>query len=198
MIIDVYKKVTVSLGGKCTLGCKHCYTNTRSFSHALKITPEIVIDKLLEEKGNFSTICISGDTDVFINQAEGLALLKNVVQQFTNETIMFTTRIIPSQTIINKIVELGNICSLKKQLFIPCISLITYSYPNNIENPKKVASSTERLDFLKHLAVHGLPCFLTLRPTFPFSLVPLSETEQILDYIGNVPAAVLGEVFLQF
>lgn len=115
---------------------------------------------------------------------------------FVDENIMFTTRLIPPKEIIKELIKIGNICNEREQLFVPCISVITYSYPNKIENGLLVPSTIERLNFFQTLISAGLPCFLTLRPTFPFEIVPLNEIVQILDYIKVTPAAVLGEVLL--
>jgi len=194
--VDSEGKITISLGGKCTLNCKHCYTNTSSFVHQPQISPKTASKLLQDCDAEFSTICVSGDIDCFLDPELGIELLTNIVENFETQNIMFTTRLIPQQNVIEKLIKLGEICTARKQLFIPCISLVSFNYPNVVENAKKVNSSIERLDFFKKLSNSGLPCFLTLRPTFPFSLVPFDEIEKILDYVDDSPAAVLGEVLL--
>lgn len=194
--IDENKKITVSFGGTCKLGCAHCYTNTTNFVHQEVLSVDNIIDILNSERGKFSTICISGDTDCFLEPFKSLELIKEIIKNFFDVNIMFTTRLIPPKEIVEELIKVGNICNRRKQLFIPCISVITYNYPNKIENGLLVPSTIERLNFFQTLISAGLPCFLTLRPTFPFEIVPLNEIIQILDYVKVTPAAVLGEVLL--
>lgn len=194
--IDDYKKITVSLGGICKLGCAHCYTNTGYFMHQKQLSSDEILKILKSRKGNFTTICISGDTDSFLDPYKGLELIQKIVKNFVTENIMFTTRLVPPRGIVEELSKIGNICNNRKQLFIPCISIVTFNYPNKIENSTLVPNTIERLNFLKALTSAGLPCFLTIRPTFPFEIVPFNEIVKILDYVKNTPAAVLGEVLL--
>lgn len=194
--IDKYKKITVSLGGICKLRCAHCYTNTRDFEHQKQLTIDEILNILKEKKGDFTTICISGDTDCFLEPYKGIELIQKIVTNFITENIMFTTRMIPPKEIVEELFLIGNICNKRKQLFIPCISVVTFNCPNKIENSLLVPNTIERLEFLRMLARAGLPCFLTIRPTFPFEIVPFCEIVQILDYVEDEPAAVLGEVLL--
>jgi hypothetical protein len=194
--VDQWGKITISLGGICSLGCKHCYTMTKAFNHQPAMTPASVILRMKEIRVPFSTICISGDTDCFLDPIQGLELIEMIVDNYHSESIMFTTRLVPSKFIIDKIIEVSKICKERNQLFIPCISLVSYTYPNTIERSNLVPSSIERLDFLNFLCDSGLSCFLTLRPTFPFSLVPKNEIVQILDYVAQRPTTILGEVLL--
>ena len=194
--VDEYGKVTISLGGVCTLGCKHCYTTTKAFKHQLAMSSSNVMTRLQNMNVNFTTICISGDTDCFLDPDAGLDLIEKIVSAYTLETIMFTTRLIPSPQIIQRLIQLGEICRKRKQLFIPCVSVVSFSYPNSVELVRRVPSSQDRLAFLNHLSDAGLTCFLALRPTFPFSVVPKEEVVKIIDFVGSHPAAVLGEVLL--
>jgi len=194
--IDKEKKITVSLGGNCKLKCAHCYTNTRDFEHQNQKTVDEILKVLNERRGDFTTVCISGDIDCFLDPYKGIELIQKIVTDFTTENIMFTTRIIPPKEIVEELFLIGNICNKRKQLFIPCISVVTFNYPNKIENSLMVPNTIERLEFMRVLVKAGIPCFLTIRPTFPFEIVPFFEIVQILDYIKDAPAAVLGEVLL--
>lgn len=195
--IDSEKKITVSLGGKCSLGCKHCYTNCSAFLHQDKITvKELIKDLGCIDSNTFTTICISGDVDTFLNPYEGLELIALLAEIYRKKTIMFTTRLVPNDNIKKELTLIGKKCLERGQLFIPCISVISFAYPNQIENSKLVPSTTERLDFFIKLCKSGIPCFLTLRPTFPFEIVQMSEIVNILKYVKNLPASVLGEVLL--
>ena len=200
LIADSNGKITISLGGRCTLGCRHCYTNTCGFVPQPIKSPVEAFEELQRYSnvvsGRISVICISGDIDCFLNPNNGITLLELVIENFKEETIMFTTRLVLSNSNIDRIKRLWRICSSRQQLLIPCISLITFTFPNDVENPSCVPTSIDRLIFLKKLASVGMICFLTLRPTFPFSIVSLEEIRQILEYIGSFTAAVLGEVFL--
>lgn len=196
ILVDKDKKITVSLGGICKLKCAHCYTNTRDFEHQKQLTVEETLKILEIKRGSFTTICISGDTDCFLDPYKGIELIQKIVANFTIENIMFTTRMIPPKEIIEELFLIGKICNERRQLFIPCISVVAFNCPNKIENNLLVPNTIERLEFLELLAGAGLPCFLTMRPTFPFEIIPFSEIVQILDYAKDAPAAVLGEVLL--
>ena len=132
-------KVTISLGGKCTLGCKHCYTNTNSFVCQPEVTPLEAIAELSKyDENSFSTICISGDTDFLLKATKGIELLRLILNHYCKHSVMFTTRLIPDPDLVYQIVELGKKCLNRGQMLIPCISIVSYSYPNQIEIPSKV------------------------------------------------------------
>src|SRR5262249_23918203 len=144
-IVDQFGKVTVSLGGVCTLGCRHCYTMTSQFKHAAVATGAQVVAELKRLDG-FSLICVSGDTDCFLEEDAGVDLLERIVQEFgTSTDLMFTTRMVPSASARRRIVNLADIARASGKLLIPCVSLVSYSYPNAVERAARVPSSLDRI-----------------------------------------------------
>ena len=72
-LIDAYGKVTVSLGGVCTLACRHCYTTAGSFTKPPSVSIAEVtrqLDALVEAGRDLKTICVSGDTDPFLDDEQ--------------------------------------------------------------------------------------------------------------------------------
>src|SRR4051794_37279502 len=94
--VDSEGKVTISTGGVCSLGCKHCYTLTSQFVHQPHMTPGQALEQLDKLNSSFSVICISGDTDSFEVKDEGLELLERVCSTHPKADVMFTTRLVPS------------------------------------------------------------------------------------------------------
>jgi hypothetical protein len=197
LFVDSFRKITVSLGGVCTLGCKHCYTNTRHFRHQKERSINSLVDDLHRiGSPQFDTICVSGDTDPLLNERDGLQLIKALTEEFVSQSIMFTTRLVPSTDGVGYLAKLASVARDRRQLLIPCISVATYSYPNRIEIPEKVPPTIARLEFMRLLAAMGLPCILTIRPTFPFSLVPKTEVMQLVRASVTDATIALGEIFL--
>ena len=196
IIVDSFEKATVSLGGACPLRCAHCYITTKQFHPSRKRNVEEVIDNLKQLKEPFTVICISGDTDCFLDPVTGLDLIKQVATSFEKTDIMFTSRLLPGEIVVDSIIALSREMAKSRRLLIPCVSLVTFSYPNRIENPRLVPSSEQRLHLLEQYMVGGLPCFLTLRPTFPFGLVTRGEVQRIIAEAVGKAVAVLGEAFI--
>lgn len=195
ILVDPHGKVTVSLGGRCPLACRHCYTMTPQFVHSPPRDVDDVIRALSLCKTPFNTICVSGDTDCFIDESQGLELLRRLVEHF-DDTIMFTTRLVPSDGAIDVLLKLGEICRNRQQLFIPCISVVTLTYPNEVEVPSRVPSGAQRLELMATLAAGGLPCILAMRPSFPFSVVSKAEVNALVNTAAACTTVALGEVFL--
>jgi DNA repair photolyase len=194
--VDSFGKITVSLGGACKLWCKHCYITAHQFQHPRKRAVESVIDELRALAGSFGVVCISGDTDCFLDEDAGWALIEGVCKAFPTIDVMFTSRLVPRPGIVARISELAAAMAEDARFLVPCVSAVTWSYPNKVENPRLVPSTAERVAFLRQFADQGIPCFLALRPTFPFSVVSRDEVEMLLAQCGNAPACVLGEAFI--
>ncbi len=194
--VDSFRKVTVSLGGVCTLACHHCYTMTRVFIHEPSRSVGDVLDELSGLPEPYRIICVSGDTDCFIEASAGLELLRRLIECHSDAVVMFTTRLIPPERIVDGLINLGQICRERCQLFIPCVSVITHSYPNALEDPKRIPSTVDRLAFLRTLSKAGLPGILAMRPTFPFTVVSKEEVTGVLNEAIGVACVVLGEALL--
>jgi hypothetical protein len=194
--VDEFGKVTVSLGGVCKLWCKHCYITARQFQHPTQRSVESVVAELREQEESFSVVCISGDTDCFLNEATGVELIERVCSSFPVVDVMFTSRLVPSGSAAERISELARDMARDSRLLVPCVSVVTWTYPNKVENPRFVPPTAERIAFMRHLADQGIPCFLAIRPTFPFTVVSRDEIQKIFAECGDAPACVLGEAFI--
>ncbi len=194
--VDGFGKVTVSLGGQCPLKCMHCYTTATQFMTTSRRTVGQVIEELKSLGDQFSTICISGDTDCFIRPALGLELIQQAAMSFPWTNIMFTSRLVPKEEIVHSIISLGQEMAKSRRLLIPCVSVVSYSYPNEVENPRIVPPTSARIDLLQRFTQGGLPCFLAMRPTFPFRVVPKSEVTSLVESAVGKAAVVLGEAFI--
>ncbi|MBZ5503862.1 MAG: radical SAM protein [Acidobacteriia bacterium] len=193
--VDEFGKITISLGGVCSLGCKHCYITSKDFRHQ----PDLQIAEVVETVAQFKElrcICVSGDTDPLLRPEESVSLMEQLARLYPKVPVTFTTRLVPSKAVYEKILALAAECSHRRQLFIPCVSLVTFSYPNRIENAQRVPPSSERLKLVADFVTVGIPCIVALRPTFSFSLVPEAETTSLVKSLPHGVAAVLGEVFL--
>ncbi len=194
--VDAYGKVTVSLGGKCPLACRHCYTMTSSFVHDAYMSTEDVLRSLQALSDPFTTVCVSGDTDPFIDPQLGLELIQGIAMAFPSIDVMFTTRLIPTDEVIEKLISLGEEMAGSQRLLIPAVSFVSMTVPNFSERSKRIPSSYARLNLLSSFNRGGLPTLLALRPTFPFHLVPREEVEEIICRASDSTTVVLGEVFL--
>lgn len=194
--VDNFGKVTISFGGICPLKCSHCYTVANQFVHSRLRKMDAILNELHALKEKFTTICISGDTDPFLFPEKTLDLLSILSTEFPWTDIMITSRLIPDEKIINGIIDIGVIMSRAERLLIPGISVITYSYPNSIEDPRLVPSTKKRLELLRNFSIGGLPCFLAMRPTFPFAVVSKSELKNIVKDAAPYTTVFLGEAFI--
>lgn len=193
---DPDRKITISFGGVCPLRCRHCYTYTKSFSPPPRRSIDDILIALERDRARFDIVCVSGDTDFLLDQDQGVALLECIVRDFPEKSIMFTTRLIPDQSHQINIEGLVRRCSKEGRFIFPCISVVTLDHSNKSESSSKIPSGQCRIEWLNRLASTGAPTFLTLRPTFPFSLVSASEIERIALSVSPAIAAVLGEIFL--
>lgn len=194
-VVDSTGKVTVSLGGSCRLRCTHCYITTPQFRFTRNLTVTEVMEALLCAEG-FSTVCISGDVDPFLKEKDFCALLERIVFEIRPRNIMFTSRLSPSDATLNAIERMVNAMKDQRALLVPCVSLVTASYPNQFEDSGRVPPPSVRLGLMKCYREMGAPVFTALRPTFPFSLIPAHEVDAVLELISGTATCVLGEVFL--
>lgn len=194
--VDDFGKVTVSLGGICPLACRHCYTMTSSFKHDPEMTIVEVVEDLRLVRDPFATICVSGDTDPFLDAAAGLLLIQTLASEFPHANIMFTTRQVPNNDVIAALIELGRNLSEAQRLFIPAVSLVSMKVPNFSERSKRIPDTNDRIQLLNTFRTAGLPTLLALRPTFPLNIVAPADVETMIHTAKESAVAVLGEVFL--
>lgn len=195
--LDNTRKVTISLGGSCKLRCKHCYITASQFRYQRYRTVEDIAQELKEIPLNhFDAICISGDTDPLLQPDKFTILLKKLANEFPSKHIMFTTRLVPEKRVFEKIKEVGRRIINNGRLFVPAVSLVTYSYPNTIEDKKKVPHTKQRLEFLNLLRDTGFTTLAALRPTFPFEIVPKKEVRMLVQSVQSVATSILGEIFI--
>jgi DNA repair photolyase len=194
-VVDEFHKVTVSLGGRCPVGCRHCYTMTPQFIPEPSRRPTDVVNELLTLPEPFSIVCVSGDTDCFLDPEAGLQLIQLIAETFRESDVMFTTRLVPPAAITRDLIELGTVMGANQRLLVPGISLVSTQVPNAAETTR-VSSTPARLRLLAKFADGGLPCLLALRPTFPFSIVNRATVKELIQSAAPSVVAILGETFI--
>lgn len=193
--VDAFGKLTVSLGGRCPLACKHCYTTVPSFRYDRKRGIGDVID-FVASSPSISVVCLSGDTDPMLRPHEVIELLHRLADDFPEIDLMYTTRLLLNPELSQELLDISNTMAKRNRLLMAAISLISYTFPNQIEDPRLVPSSADRLAALAWMADSLQPVALALRPTLPFGLVPKSELEAIFQHLDERVKIVLGEVLL--
>ncbi|MGW7597073.1 hypothetical protein [Streptomyces antimycoticus] len=195
-VVDRYGKVTVSLAGRCPLACRHCYTTAKQFEHSASSSVSAVLSELEGISSRFEIICISGDTDCFLDPDTGFELISRAAERFPAADIMFTSRLIPDDSIVAGLGALAANMVTRERLLIPGISLVSMSVPNFSERSRRVPSTESRLELMAEFSRSGMACLLALRPTFPFSLVPPEEVRALIRAAVGKVSAVLGEILL--
>ena len=194
--LDSFGKVMISFGGVCTLGCKHCYTMTKSFSHAPRQSVQDCIEQLLSIEKPFSHICVSGDTDPLLDQEAFRELIFEIHKILPEKTITYTSRLIPDSETLQTVSELNLSRRSGDTLIVPAVSLVTHSYPNQVERKETVPSSAERILTLERYREMKVPCIIAMRPIFPFSIVPRLEIDKIVEVAAELDCILLGETFI--
>jgi hypothetical protein len=195
-VVDSFRKVTVSLGGRCPLNCRHCYTTVSAFTTAPRLSVEEVVDSLVPLDDLFDIICVSGDTDCFLDEREGLSLIATLVRIFPEAHLMFTTRIVPGDDVVDELGRLAADMAERHRLMLPGVSLVSPDFPNFSEKSHLIASTDARIELLSTFTELGMATLFALRPTFPFALVSADQVRQLLTRAAPRCAAVLGEVMI--
>lgn len=194
--IDETGKITISLGGSCRLRCKHCYITTPQFQFQRRLQVKDIHTKLLEEKGSFSAICISGDIDPLLDQEGFISLLKMCSTEFSDCHLLFTTRLLPNSNVVKEIISAKERLAEHQKFVFPAVSFVTFRYPNEIEDEKQVPSTDERINLVKMLHNLDFPVLVAMRPTMPFSITPKHEVKKLIEQLSGICHAILGEIFI--
>jgi hypothetical protein len=194
--VDQFGKATVSLGGRCPLGCAHCYTTVPTFAHDDKRDVTQALELLSSLGPDVEVICLSGDTDPFLRPKAAVDYLRRAADERPHAQLMFTTRLVPPPRVVQDLHDLGCEMARADRLLVGAVSVVTASYPNTVEDPKLVPSSDLRFGLLRDLSRGPQPVLLALRPTLPFSVVSSGEIEATIEEARDAPDAILGEVLL--
>lgn len=194
--VDQWRKLTVSLGGRCPLQCRHCYVTAPQFGIDRKRTVEETMEIVRVHLPEVSIVCVSGDVDCFIQERNGIDLIEQLVDELDAVDVMYTTRIVPSDYGIKRLQAAGRKMARRRRLLIPGVSFVTTHFPNAVEHSRLTGSVDDRLTLLGRLLEAKQPTFAALRPTFPFSVVPHAEVAALIERCAPVSTCVLGEVLL--
>ena len=195
-VVDGYRKVTISLGGRCPIACRHCYTTAGQFVHGQESIPERILAELRCVITPFDVICISGDTDCFLDPQAGLELITGAARGFPHADVMFTSRLVPEDPVIAELSLLSDEMAERRRLLLPGISLVSMEVPNFSETSRRIPSALARLRLIGRFAAARMACLLALRPTFPFALVGRDDVRSMIRIAAGQASAVLGEVML--
>jgi hypothetical protein len=169
---------------------------TSQFEHAPLRTIMNVVDEVRALPKAPSIICVSGDTDPFVDEAAGMDLLETLATEFPDKHLMFTTRLVPGDGAVSRLADLNEEMSMRRRLLVPGISVVSLRFPNSVERSKAIPPTTKRLEFMAALATSGLPCLLAMRPTFPFHVVSPREVRALIAIFRPYATVVLGEKFI--
>jgi DNA repair photolyase len=194
--VDETGKITISLGGHCPLKCKHCYITAPQFKFQRRLSVDDVYNILTLEKDIFTAICISGDTDPLLDQTSFIELLKMCSTKFPHCNLLFTTRLIPNESVMRELKKVKDRLMKYNKLIFPAVSFVTYRYPNEIEDERKVPSTKERIKVVEKFNSLGIPVLVAMRPTMPFSITPQNEVEKLITEVSGICHSVLGEIFI--
>jgi hypothetical protein len=194
--VDQFGKVTVSLGGRCPVGCRHCYVNARSFSPDPKRSVSETVEVLRRLSRPFTVVCLSGDVDCFLRPQRAIELLDAVAREFPKVDVIFTTRLVPPHRVLEQLHDLGTSLADEGRLLLGCVSFVSSRFPNTVEEPQRVATTQDRVALLRALSRGRQPAVAALRPTFPFNVVPRREVSDLIAQCAPWAAVLLGEAFI--
>lgn len=177
MIMD---RVLVSFGGKCKLGCKHCFAQDLKEEYLYK-TQDVV--NSIRQK-NFDVIYVSHNNENFYKPEEGVRLCEELYEAYKKD-ICITTRCILNTDPLDRIKRLSKRMKEDGNMLTFCISIPALESYERTENCDCVPTPMERISFAKKLQKIGITSLITIRPLFPNSIIDISEAKRIIDLAGD-------------
>lgn len=187
----INERAFVSFDNYCPFQCKHC------FSYGIEREKERSIDEIVNslDGNSFDVIYVSQKNDNFYDPQRGLQLCKKLFNKYKSNIFIITRNVFNNE----QLSELDNLRRVldeqNKKIFI-AISLNAIESIGVSEDTTKVPSPNQRMEFIKALGDRGFEPILMLRPIFPNSIIPISETIRIIEKtqksISCVVASGLG------
>lgn len=170
-------RALVSFDDICFYQCKHCYTLDTCRNNRNRTIDEIV-DSI--ETKVFDVVYVSQRRDNFINPDEGIELCEKIFNKYGCNIFVITRNILKKEQIY-RIIELRDKMNKKgKEIIFACSIFATKSYMKS-ENPRRIPSPDERINFIKKISNLGIKTMVIIRPVFPEAMIPLEELYEIVD-----------------
>ena len=190
-------RVMISLGPLnkikyCPYNCAFCYVKS-GFEKYSNLETDEIISYLIENKGKYNIVYISGDTDSFAPPRTDKALkLLEEISKILDVDITFTTRTLFSDDDIKRLKNISNSMKLKKHKLIASIS-ISRLYSSSFIEPLPIPEPEKRIELLKKLKENGLYTMVATRPFLP--IIDSGEYIEIIKRCKDFVDVVLGEVW---
>jgi hypothetical protein len=186
------RRAMVSLGPisssrYCPYQCRFCYVQG-PFPKYATATVDEVVRWLVERRGLYDIVYVSGDTDSFAQpRAEkGLDLLEALL--CLNVDVLFTTRYVFDERELERLSSIVSRYQALRLLLIGCISISQMHHPEL--EPPPIKSQYDRINLLREMKAIGVVTALTIRPFIPS--IPASEYCEIARLGGEFADVVLG------
>ena len=187
----IKKRAFISFDEPCEFECKHCYTYgiDRPRNRSMD---EIVAD--IKDQC-FDIVFVSQKNDNFSNPSLGIELCQKAFQRYSTNLFIITRNVL-NQNVISQLIELRDKMAEKgKHLFI-AVSLNAIESYSVSENVSLIHSPSERIEFIKKLALNNFRPIVMIRPVFPDSMIPVTEccriVRELKGYISCVVTGGLG------
>lgn len=176
----------------CPYNCAFCYVKS-GFMKYIKMEIEDIIKFLIDNKGKYDIIYISGDIDSFAPPRTDKAIeLMKRISEIMDIDIQFTTRTLFDEKALNKLKEINDYMKSKNHRLIASISISRLFSADYIE-PYPIPSPEERIKMLKKLKEIGLYTILATRPFLP--VINADEYIEIIKNSKDFVDVVLGEIW---
>lgn len=177
----------------CPYSCAFCYVQD-DFGSYVSLNLDDIINFLVINRNKYNIIYVSGDTDSFAppRTDKGIQLL-NMISQSVECDLLFTTRAVLPDTVLNRLSEIADRQHKVNKLLIAGTSITRYSEEVAYLEPAPIPSPDERIQHMKNMKSLGAVTMLGLRPFLP--MVNVSDYITILDKIHPSLDIALGESF---
>lgn len=177
----------------CPYSCAFCYVQD-DFGSYVSLNLDDIINFLVINRNKYNIIYVSGDTDSFAppRTDKGIQLL-NMISQSVECDLLFTTRAVLPDTVLNRLSEIADRQRKVNKLLIAGTSITRYSEEVAYLEPAPIPSPDERIQHMKNMKSLGAVTMLGLRPFLP--MVNVSDYITILDKIHPFLDIALGESF---
>ncbi len=172
-------RAIISMGGKCSYGCKYCYIHEPGFQGFPERTADQIIPTLKQLPKKVQLIQCGYDNEFFQREDQAIKIIKAVVD--LGLSITFSTK---------KNLSLKTIATLKrihehmrnKQYMVACVSLLGFKTARKLE--PNAPDPEKRIETIQRLHDANIPVLVYLRPLIPE--IPDEEIERVFARTSNI------------
>ncbi len=186
------RRMTVSMGGGCPVGCAYCYTYDPKFQGYPRRNADQIVDELTRRVDEFDILQWGCDTEPFLpkNKEITLSSLERIARM--KKHISFATRFVLTDGEIDRVASVAQTMKADQKFLAGFHSYLGRRAIAELE--PHAPSADERLDGMRRLYNAGIFTFIFIRPLLP------TITDQELDGIiaetkNHCHGHVVGEVF---